>query len=113
MIDLKREVRINRVHSRFLQDSRAWILMPSRVEYYTSDDNVNFTLVKTVSNTKEPKDNGVQIADFAADFASITAKYVKVKAYNFGKLPEWHQGAGGDDQGHAHAFRAVDDCRLQ
>ena len=35
------------------------------------------------------------------------ARYVKVKAYNYGKLPEWHQGAGGD------AFIFVDEIEVK
>jgi hypothetical protein len=26
----------------------------------------------------------------------VQARYIKIKATNFGKLPEWHQGFGGD-----------------
>jgi hypothetical protein len=28
--------------------------------------------------------------------APVLARYVKVKAKNFGKLPRWHLGAGGE-----------------
>jgi outer membrane protein OmpA-like peptidoglycan-associated protein len=34
------------------------------------------------------------------------ARYVKVIAYNYGKLPEWHQGAGGD------AFIFIDEIEI-
>jgi len=96
VIDLKKRMGITGIHARFLQDTRAWIMMPAKVEYFTSDDNVTFRLVKTIDNEVEPKDFEVKVRDFKADFPKISAKYVKVKAYNFGKLPEWHQGAGGD-----------------
>ena len=26
----------------------------------------------------------------------VKARYVRIKAYNFGKIPSWHPGAGGD-----------------
>lgn len=96
VIDLKKKTEISKIGARFLQDSRAWILMPTKVEYYVSDDNVNFKLVKTVDNTYDPKNTEVKVVDFAAEFPKTSAKYVKVKAYKFGKLPEWHQGFGGD-----------------
>ena len=71
--------------------------MPTKVEYYTSSDNTNFTLVGTINNTLDPKESENKITNFSfKSNKEIKAKYVKVKAYNFGKLPEWHQGAGGD-----------------
>jgi hypothetical protein len=27
---------------------------------------------------------------------TVNARYIKIAAKNFGKLPEWHLGAGGD-----------------
>ncbi|WP_313805457.1 GH92 family glycosyl hydrolase [Flavobacterium sp.] len=95
VIDLKKETKISEISGRFLQDTRAWILMPSKVECYISNDNVNFELVGTVANTVAADNYKEQVKAFALKYKG-TAKYVKIKAYNFGKLPEWHQGAGGD-----------------
>ncbi len=97
VVDLQSEKSISNFGATFLQDSRSWILMPTKVEYYTSSDNVNFTLVGTVNNTLDPKESENKITNFSFKSNNkIKAKYVKVKAYNFGKLPVWHQGAGGD-----------------
>ena len=96
-IDLQTEKSISDFNGTFLQDSRSWILMPTKVDYYISSDNVNFILVGTISNTLDPKETENKIRNFSfKSDKEIKAKYVKVKAYNFGKLPEWHQGAGGD-----------------
>lgn len=68
-------------------------MMPTKVEYYSSSDNINFTLITTVANDVDPKKDENTIKDF--NFTSskpINARYIKVKAYNFGKLPEWHLG---------------------
>ena len=70
--------------------------MPSRVEYYVSDDNINFTLAQTVNNYIKPQDYNIMVASFDAVLENTTARYIKVKAYNYGKLPEWHQGAGSE-----------------
>ncbi|MGZ4076411.1 MAG: GH92 family glycosyl hydrolase, partial [Bacteroidia bacterium] len=109
VIDLQKIMEINKISAGFLQDSRSWILMPTKVEYYTSTDNINFTLAATVTNSVKPDDYTSQIKDFAANkfLQVVKARYVKVKAYNFGKLPEWHQGAGGD------AFIFVDEISIQ
>ena len=80
-------------HGTFLQDQRSWILMPTKVEYYISSDNINFTLVATVDNDIDPKTDDNQIKDFNIRLPkSLKARYVKIKAYNYGKLPEWHLG---------------------
>lgn len=96
VIDLQKPVKITSVAANFLQDSRAWIVMPVKVEYYTSNDNINFTLAKTVTNTIEANDYATQIKSFDAVLGNIIARYVKVLAYNYGKLPQWHQGYGGE-----------------
>lgn len=95
VVDLKKKTEIHSISANFLQDSRSWILMPKRVEYYTSDDNVNFKLLKTIDNIIGAMDNNVQVKPFIAH-ANASARYVKVIAYNYGALPEGHQGYGGD-----------------
>lgn len=96
VVDLKKETKITELSARFLQDTRAWILMPAKVEYYISNDNVNFQLATTVNNTLEAKEYDIKIIPFDGKIKPQNARYIKVKAYNFGKLPEWHQGAGYD-----------------
>lgn len=97
VVDLQTERKLKAFDATFLQDSRSWILMPQKVEYYLSSDNVNFTLAGSVVNTTSPKETTNSVKDFSFSLRQDSkARYVKIKAYNFGKLPEWHQGAGGD-----------------
>ena len=42
VVDLQKEITIHSIGATFLQDSRSWILMPTKVEYYVSNDNINF-----------------------------------------------------------------------
>ena len=96
VIDVQSPQEFTQLSATFLQDSRAWILMPTKVEYYFSNNNKDYFLVSTVTNNVNPKDTEVQIKDFKASILPTQARYIKVKAYNFGKLPSWHQGVGGD-----------------
>ncbi len=107
IIDLKKEQGISTFNVSFLQDTRAWIVMPIKVEYYTSSDNINFKLAGTINNTIEAKDYEVQLKNLELKTESTKARYVKVKATNYGKLPKWHQGAGGD------AFIFVDEIEIK
>ena len=96
VIDLKKSKMITDVSANFLQDSRSWILMPTKIEFYISDDNKNFSLLKSIIPTIDPKNTEVIIKKYEEKFSPIKARFVKVKAYNFGKLPAWHQGFGSD-----------------
>lgn len=108
VVDLKEVKNINEISARFLQDQRSWILMPSKVEYYISEDNVNFTYFGSVNNTLDPKLEENTILNFTSNETKAKkARYVKVIAKNFGKLPEWHQGAGGD------AFIFIDEITIK
>ncbi len=105
VVDLKKKTAIHSISASFLQDSRSWILMPKRVEYYTSDDNIDFKLFKAIDNTIGPMDNNVHVKAFIAH-ANTSARYVKIIAYNYGALPEGHQGYGGD------AFIFIDEITI-
>ena len=108
VVDLQETKNINTIATRFLQDTRSWILMPTKVEYYISDDNVNFTYFGSVENTLDPKIEENTILNFTSnETKGKKARYVKVIAKNFGKLPEWHQGFGGD------AFIFVDEITIK
>ncbi|MEQ3662467.1 MAG: putative alpha-1,2-mannosidase [Flavobacterium sp.] len=91
-IDMQVVKNISEIRSNYLQDTRSWILMPTKVEYYISEDNIKFTKVGTVENSVDPKEYETVIKSFDLKFTPQKARYVKVIATNFGKLPEWHQG---------------------
>ncbi len=96
IIDLKSPQQIKKLSSTYLQDSKAWILMPKKVEYYASMNGKNFILLKSTDNMIDAKDEKVQTNDFQTEILPTEARYIKVKAYYYGKLPAWHQGAGGE-----------------
>jgi hypothetical protein len=69
---------------------------------------VNFTYFGSVNNTLDPKIEENIILNFTAnENNNKKARYVKVIAKNFGKLPEWHQGFGGD------AFIFIDEITIK
>lgn len=97
VVDLQEIKEISYLSSNYLQDSRSWILMPTKVDYYVSTDNVNFTKIGTIENTIDAKETENIIKDFSLSLVKpMNMRYVKVIAKNYGKLPEWHQGFNGD-----------------
>lgn len=109
IVDLQSTREISKITSNYLQDTRSWILMPTKVDYYISEDNINFTKVGTVDNTIDPKEYETVIKPFELKFDTQKTRYVKFIATNFGKLPEWHQGfpSNGD------AFIFIDEIEIK
>ncbi len=97
VIDLKRPTRISRVGGSFLQTVRSWIWMPDRIEFEASDYGVTFRKIAEIKTDVSVRDEIPQIKEFFSTLSEpISARYVRVRAYNFGKIPSWHLGAGGD-----------------
>ncbi len=97
VIDLEKEKEVNKVSAGFLQDAKSWIWMPKYVEIFISNDNINWTKEVTIENTISDTDMNVVIRDFELVSKTMkTARYIKVFAKNFGTIPSWHPGAGGD-----------------
>jgi predicted alpha-1,2-mannosidase len=94
VVDLGSEKNIKEVSMGFLQDVGPWILFPSELQVEISNDNVHFTPYGTYKNTHSYRDYEVILQDFTVKKAAKT-RYIKLKAKNFGNLPEWHLGAGG------------------
>ena len=66
--------------------------MPTEVSYFISNDGANFEKLTTIYNLIDPKEYNTTIHNFWHKNINKKAKYVKVIAKNFGKLPDWHQG---------------------
>jgi predicted alpha-1,2-mannosidase len=107
VIDLKRETEIKLLGGGFLQVARSWIWMPTRIEFEISNDNTNFTKVAEIKTDVAPEDMEHKIRDYKTTIAPTKARYVRVKAVNFGKIPAWHPGAGYD------AFIFVDEIFVE
>lgn len=107
VVDLQKEIKIEKISANFLQDTRAWILMPTQVDFYVSKDAKNFTKVASINNTIDPKEYNTVIKDFKVSVKE-SGRYVKIIAKNFGKLPDWHQGHPFD----GNAFIFIDEITV-
>ena len=107
IVDLREEKPLTSVAAGFLQDTRSWIVMPTDVDFYASVDGENYSLLGTAHHDVAPDDMTPQVHDLAIDARGRSARFVKVVAHNYGTLPEWHQGAGGE------AFIFVDEIMIR
>jgi hypothetical protein len=96
IIDLQRETEIREVGGSFLQSARSWIWMPDRLEFEISNDGTTFAkLADFKPGFPQTEMNGVP-KEFLQKVSPVKTRYVRVRAYNIGKIPSWHLGAGGD-----------------
>ena len=96
VIDLKRETEIKQLGGSFLQVARSWIWIPARIEFETSMDGISFMRAAEVRPNFSPQEMNPTIREITENINPTRARYVRVRAYNFGKIPEWHVGAGSD-----------------
>lgn len=94
-IDLGTVKPIQEVSVGFLQDIRSWIFYPPFVEYYISNDGKTFEKVAIIQNDFPDNKEGSFVQDISSGKLNISARYIKIKAPNYGVCPEWHLGAGG------------------
>ena len=96
VLDLGNVQEVSRVGAGFLQDVGSWIWMPSRVEFELSIDGKSFEPAISVPNDVSERHEGVVTRDFVKSIPPKKARYVRIRALNFGKIPSWHPGSGGD-----------------
>jgi hypothetical protein len=96
VIDMQEAKSISKVSAGFLQDVGAWIVAPKEFIIEVSDDGKQFTKVFSAQNFLPIEERKVQVKEVEASFNPVSARYVRVKAIQYGKLPSWHEGAGGD-----------------
>ena len=99
IVDLQSVKDIHSVSVGFLEDVRAWILFPKNLIVEVSTDGDKFIRFGEFTNPHPDNDYTVKTEDFTVK-GSAKARYVKVRAANYGVLPAWHLGAGGE----AHIF---------
>ncbi len=87
---------LHRISAGFLQDQGAWILLPKSVEFATSLDGKTFQLQATLTHNILPTNEETLTHDFTKTLTPTRARYLRIRATNFGRLPPWHLGAGGN-----------------
>jgi hexosaminidase len=95
IIDLGSVMPVNSVQMNFLQKQQSWIFLPVVVEYSLSSDGKKYHSFNEVLNKISRKEEQALIQPFNFQFMAKTkARYIRVKAKNLGKNPDWHEGAG-------------------
>lgn len=93
--DLGQMTWIHEVGLHCLQQMRSWIMMPTSVRYEVSADGNEWRSFGEVEN--KLKDTvEAWTTDWFVTSGATEARYIRITARNYGKLPAWHNGAGGN-----------------
>jgi hexosaminidase len=98
--------KVDSVLSSFFQYNLSWIFMPTKITVYTSVDGKSYYNRAELEPQILAKAEGEFFEEFILTFPEVEAKYIKIKAENYGKCPDWHPAAGSD------AWLFVDEVRV-
>jgi len=93
VMDLKEIKDVSSISTGFTQELGAWVFLPSYVECFISEDGVKFeTAGKIITKETDLHQRGTVVKEYAINFDTKKARYVRVFAKSLGKCPEWHVG---------------------
>jgi hypothetical protein len=69
--------------------------MPREVTFDLSEDGRNFEQAARVTSDVSDRSEEVVTKDFTHALTPRRARYVRVRAKTYGRIPDWHAGAGG------------------
>lgn len=106
-VDLKSPTAIKRVDLGCLQDSRAWILYPKSIVVWGKNElSEEWKKIGELALDRDPQLTDVVMEQFSINVQG-NFRYIRLEAEQFGTLPPWHQGNGGE------SFIFVDEIVVQ
>jgi len=81
--------------------------MPTRIKFQISNNGSDWADVSDIKTDIAADDMESKIRNYIQTISPVRARYVRVHAYNLGKIPSWHPGAGFE------AFIFVDEIFIQ
>lgn len=93
-IDLKSEQDVSEVIMGSYVSSNDWVFGPKRYQVFLSIDGVDFKEVYAQDIPMVQQGDGIRITDLKATFATQKARYVRVLATIYDRIPDWHYSAG-------------------
>jgi hexosaminidase len=98
ILDLGEEKTISKVTVNFLEYINAWIMAPGKINVSYSPDNKSCFNVKNqkIIPANAASIDGINVNPYLITFDTFTARYIRIEAENYGKLPPSHEAAGQD-----------------
>ena len=96
VVDLGSSREMTRLAMGFLQDVGSWIVMPKRVWFEGSEDGVSYRSLGSATHDISDRDYSAITRDLVVTFAPTRVRYLRVTVERYGRLPDWHPGAGNE-----------------
>ncbi len=99
VIDLGTRTSPSAINMRFMQNTFDWILAPTQIKVYASQDGKEWTLVADKHFDMDPRETGMRLKNYTVPFDTKTIKQSDIQAIrvvvpNPGPLPVWHPAPG-------------------
>jgi predicted alpha-1,2-mannosidase len=95
-VDLGKVQRVSKVGGNFIQEIRSWIWLPKNLTVYVSTNGKKWKKVAYITHDVSAESYQTVVLEMAQNIKPTKARYVKFEAEYYGKIPEWHLGAGGE-----------------
>lgn len=95
VVDLGDISNVNNISVGFFQASSSWVVYPMYIEFYLSDNGIDFVSAGKVEIPSSLKNPDWLQKDFSVALQNSSARFVKIFAKNYDALPKWHPEAGG------------------
>lgn len=95
IIDRLESSSIEAIEAGFLQDQRAWVFLPRRVEIAVSKDGKRYQPLATLRFPLAPDGEVRRETISARPETPVEARFIRLRARNTGTCPSWHAGRGG------------------
>ncbi len=96
VIDFGKPTTIHEVSMRFMQNTFGWILAPTNIKVYASNDGNGWTLVADKHFDMDPRETGMRQKQYTVPLTSQLSPFthLRVVVPNPGPLPSWHPAPG-------------------
>lgn len=95
-VDLQEPKSVSSLSTAFFQKQDSWIFLPTKVDFFYSEDGHQYTKAGSLENSISPKKDGSFIEEFKLEIPPVKARYVRLKAHNITYCPDWHAAAGSE-----------------
>ena len=95
LIDLETQTNIHTIECSFMENQKAWIFEPEKIEIMTSSDGKEFNTLKIFKNNASKEKQNSEFIKFKISDLNFNTRFLKIKAKSIDNIPEWHPGAGG------------------
>ncbi len=95
-LDLGQEKAIKEAGLHCMHSMRSWIMLPKEVRVEGSLDGVSFFPLGAARHEVPDRESAIVLQWMSVKMKPAKVRYVRLTAVSYGKLPDWHLGAGGD-----------------